>query len=422
MINFEAFGGAREFVNCRGPEAIVHGPAETGKTITALYKLHIAASTYKNASIVICRKTLSSTYSTVLQTFQNKVLPPANELAAHGIKPYGGEKPEWFDYPTGARIWLAGMDKSSKVLSSEHDIIYFNQAEEASLDNWETCTTRTTGRAGNMPYSQTIGDMNPAYPTFWSYHRPSLKLFYSRHRENPALYSQRTGEITEQGKRTMAVLDALTGLRRTRLRDGKPAMAEGAIYANWDESVHLIDSFSIPDDWRRFRVIDFGYTNPFVCQWWAVDDDDRLYLYREIYYTNRTVKVHSNQIKELSKDEHIEATVCDHDAEDRATLRENGISNLAAKKAVSTGIEKVLERLKLRDDRCPGLYIMRDALVEIDPTLDVAQKPTCTRDEIAGYVWANHKTKEMPVKEHDHGMDAMRYGVMYLVRRGIFFG
>ena len=415
MINFEAFGGAREFVNYRGPEAIVHGPAETGKTITALYKLHIAASTYENASIVICRKTLSSTYSTVLQTFQNKVLPPQNELLRHGIVPYGGKKPEWFDYTkTGSTIWMAGLDKSSKILSAEHDLIYVNQAEELDLDDWETLTTRTTGRAGNMPYSQTIGDMNPAYPAFWSYHRPSLKLFYSHHRENPSLFNQATGEITEQGKRTMAVLDALTGLRRTRLRDGKPAMAEGAIYTNWDESVHLIDSFPIPANWRRFRVIDFGYTNPFVCQWWAVDNDNRLYLYREIYYTERTVLVHSKQINELSSGERIEATICDHDAEDRATLRENGISNIAAQKAVDIGIGKVLDRLALRNDKKPGLYIMRDALVEVDTKLKKTKKPLCTRDEVAGYAWANHKTKEVPVKKDDHGMDAERYMVMHI--------
>ena len=423
MKNFEVFGGAREFVNYRGQEAVVHGPAETGKTIGALYKLHIAASTYQNASIVICRKTLSSTYSTVLQTFINKVLPPESELAAYGIKPYGGEKPEWYDYlSTGARIWLAGMDKSSKILSAEHDIIYFNQAEEATLDDWETCTTRTTGRAGNMPYSQTIGDMNPAYPSFWTYHRPSLKLFYSRHSENPALFNQGTGEITEQGKRTMTVLDALTGLRRTRLRDGKPALAEGAIYAGWDAGIHLIDRFDPPPDWRRFRAIDFGYTTPFVCQWWALDNDDRLYLYREIYYTGRTVKVHCEQINELSKGERIEATICDHDAEDRATLRENGISNIAAKKTVSVGIEKVIERLKVRSDGGPGLYIMRDALVETDASLEMARKPKCTQDEIPGYVWANSKTKEVPVKDDDHGMDGLRYQVMHLGRGGIFFG
>lgn len=407
--DFEAFGGVREFVNYRGPEAIIHGPAETGKTIGALYKLHIAATTYPKASIVIARKTLSSTYSTVLQTLQNKVL-----YDGCGAVPYGGNKPEWFDYPAnGARIWITGLDKSSKVLSAEHDIIYVNQVEELELGDWETLTTRTTGRAGNMPYSQTIGDANPAWPTHWMYERESLKMFYSRHQENPMLFDQVTGEITEQGKHTMGVLQALTGLRRIRLLDGKAAQAEGVIYEEWYPAIHLIDRFEIPDDWLRFRVVDFGHTNPFVCQWWAVDYDGRMYLYREIYHTGRTVKTHSKQINEHSEGERITATVCDHDAEDRATLAENGIPNLAAQKSVSVGIDKVKDRLKVASDKRPRLYLLRDSLVEIDQSLKEAHKPTCTEEEWPSYVWANHKTKEQPRKEDDHGMDTTRYGVMY---------
>lgn len=407
--DFEVFGGVKEFVNCRGSEAIVHGPAETGKTIGALYKLHIAAATYPKAQIVICRKTLTSAYSTVLQTFQNKVLQGDPR-----IPPYGGEKPQWFDYPNGARIWMAGMDKSSKVLSAEFDIIYVNQAEELSLDDWETLTTRTTGRAGNMPYSQTIGDMNPAWPSHWVYHRDSLKLFRSWHKENPALYDQVTGAIMTQGRKTMGVLGNLTGIRRIRLLEGKAAQAEGVIYPDYSPGVHLIDRFDIPASWRRFRVIDFGFTNPFTCQWWAADEDGRLYLYREIYYTGRTVKTHSGQINKESEGERIEATICDHDAEDRATLRENKIPNVAAKKAVSMGIGKVTDRLKIQGDKRARLYILRDSLVEVDPDLKQEKKPLCTEQEIESYVWANHKTKEAPVKANDHGMDAMRYMIMHL--------
>ena len=50
------------------------GPAETGKTIAQLWKLHVLAFKYPKASLVILRKTLTSTYSTVLRTFQEKVL------------------------------------------------------------------------------------------------------------------------------------------------------------------------------------------------------------------------------------------------------------------------------------------------------------------------------------------------------------
>lgn len=407
--DFTFYGGVREFARYKGPEAIVSGPAETGKTLGALWKLHICACKYPGASIVIARKTLTSIYSTVLVAFRKKVLAGCPE-----VDPYGGEKPQWYDYSNGSRIWMAGLDKSSRVLSSEHDIIYINQVEELTLEDWETLTTRTTGRAGNMPYSQTIGDMNPAWPAHWVYHRDTLKIFYSFHTENPMLYDQETGAITVQGTRTMTVLDALTGVRRLRLRDGKPAQAEGAIYAGWDDAIHLVDHADVPDDWRRFRVVDFGYTNPFVCQWWAVDSDNRMYMYREMYMTGRTVRAHAEQILALSDGEAIEATACDHDAEDRATLEENGIPTLPADKRVGVGIQKVQERLEERDDGRPGLFLMRDSLVEEDLALQAKKLPHKTVDEVPGYVWADTAAKEVPVKRNDHGVDALRYAVMYV--------
>ena len=408
-VEFTFYGGAREWTCYHGPEAILHGPAETGKTLSALWKVHLCALKYAKASIVILRKTQTSAYSSVLQTYINKVL-----MEAPGITAYGGNKPEWYDYPNGARVWIAGLDKPAKVLSSEHDMIYVNQTEELDLQDWETLTTRTTGRAGHMPYAQTIGDCNPAWPTHWMYHRPSLRMFYSQHRDNPALFDPATGAIMAQGERTMAVLNALTGVRRDRLRDGKPSQAEGAVYEEWNASLHLIPRFEIPADWRRFRVVDFGYTNAFVCQWWAVDHDGRMYRYREMYHTGRTVADHAKQITALSAGERIENTICDHDAEDRATLAQANIPNGAARKEVSVGIQAVKERLKLAGDGRPRLYLLRDSLVESDGSLLDARKPKCTEEEVDAYVWNDKARKEEPLKADDHGMDALRYAVMYV--------
>lgn len=46
---------------------------------------------------------------------------------------------------------------------------------------------------------------------------------------------------------------------------------------------HVIEPFEIPDGWRRYRSFDFGYSKPFAVQWWAVDYDGRVYLYRQYY-------------------------------------------------------------------------------------------------------------------------------------------
>ena len=411
-VGYQPFGAAADLWMCKAQEVIIAGPAETGKTRAALEKLDALMWKYPGAQSVIIRKTYKSTVSSCIQTWENKVLGSNTP-----VQTYGGSRPDFYDYPNGSRVWVGGMDSADKVLSSERDVIYVNQAEELKLEEWETLTTRATGRAGNMPYAQVMGDCNPAHPKHWILARgreKKLTLLHSRHEDNPVLYDQDTGDITEQGRRTMAVLDNLTGTRKERLRFGRWVQAEGVIYPEFDERVHIIDRFDIPADWRRIRVIDFGLVHPFVCGWWAIDNDGRMYLYRELYMTGRTVTTHAKQINDLSEGERIEATVCDHDAEDRQTLAENGIPNIGAKKDVLLGIGKVQDRLRPQADGKPRIFFLRDSLVETDRQLSSERKPIQTVDEFGGYIWNDRTTKEQPVKDEDHGMDMVRYGVMYL--------
>ena len=78
-----------EFMTYHGPEAILSGPAETGKTLAALWKLHICACKYAGAQIAIVRKTQASLYTTALETYEEKVLGDNSPVTK-----YGGEKPE----------------------------------------------------------------------------------------------------------------------------------------------------------------------------------------------------------------------------------------------------------------------------------------------------------------------------------------
>ena len=417
---FIFYGGVREFAKYHGPEAVVHGPAETGKTIGSLQKLHLAALKYDDASIVIARKTQTSIYSTVLETYKNKVL--LGQPEAWGVEPYGGDnKPQWFDYPNGARIWLAGLDKAGKILSAEHDIIYVNQAEELTLADWETITTRTTGRAGHMPYSQTMGDANPSYPTHWMYKRDSLRMFYSKHEENPALFDQQTGEITAQGERTMAVLDALTGVRKQRLRYGKAAQAEGAIYDEWNEADHLVYAKDAPPSYARYIAgLDWGYRNAGVMGVFGITGDGDMYLVAQYYRTGERDDWWLDRAREVDEEfGGIEAFVCDPSEpayidkfKSKGRLRAIGGNN-----SVIPGINAVKKRLAEK-----RLFIVRDSLRERDETLAEANQPLCVQDEIPAYIWSS-KAKETPVKVDDHGVDMVRYAVMHLERkRGVFVG
>lgn len=414
-------GGASQLWESRAHEIMLSGPYETGKTFATLSKLHAFLCLFPRSRALMARKTYKSVVNSAVVTYEQKILPVPPSHRGCPVKKFGGEKPEFYRYPNGSRLIVGGMDNPDKFLSAEYDFIYVNQAEELRLDDWEKLVGRATGRAGNAPYTQVLGDCNPDAPTHWIKQRTRLTVYESRHEDNPRLYDQAKGRWTQQGEKTISVLDGLTGLRKKRGRFGLWVAAEGQVY-EYDLVTHDKYQFAIPAAWRRIRSIDFGYTNPFVCQWWAIDPDGRMYLYRELYMTKRTVKVHADLIKKLSIGEHIEATVADHDAEDRATLRENGIDTVAADKRIKVGIEKVEERLKVAGDKKARLFLCADALHERDEELKVAYRPTSTAEEFAGYTYPmagdGKPVKELPIDLDNHGMDAMRYAVMYVDGKG----
>jgi len=201
--------------------------------------------------------------------------------------------------------------------------------------------------------------------------------------------------------------------------------------------VHISERKVLPKEWERIWGIDFGYTNPFVWQMWAIDPDGRLILEKEIYRSQRIVADHAQQILQVVTANHdrvmklgapdkIDATmsrwtypkprkiICDHDAEDRATLeRELEMGTTPAKKTVSDGLQAMMQRLEVQPDGQARLQVCRTALVDRDESLADRGLPLGFIGEIPGYVWetsADGKpSKDKPLKMNDHSMDTGRY-------------
>jgi phage terminase large subunit len=257
-------------------------------------------------------------------------------------------------------------------------------------------------------------------PTHWLKVRCDkgrTKIINSRHKDNPRYFDQITGEPTKLGRDyVIGVLSNKRGVMLDRYYKGIWSAAEGLVYDSYDPHVNVYKHLPTPpESWRRYLSIDFGYKNPFVCQWWAEDEDGRLYLYKELYMTNGLVEDHARTILEnmgRQREPRPSYVICDHDAEGRATLEKYlGMSTIAAKKTVSDGVQAVAERMRIQGDGRPRLYLCRDSLIRRDPMLENEKKPCSTIEEIVGYVWDTKK--DVPVKDNDHGMDAMRYMVAF---------
>lgn len=414
-------GNCARLFEIRSKEVVLGGPAGTGKSRSCLEKVNLIALKYPGMRGLIVRQTRESLGSTALVTWREHVVPEA--LATGTVWFYGGsgEEPAQYRYSNGSSIVVGGMDKPSKIMSSEYDIAYVQEAVELDIAGWEAITTRL--RNGRMPYQQLIADCNPDAPTHWLKQRAEAGkclLLETRHEDNPRYFDDE-GNLTDAGRDYIPTLDNLTGVRYYRLRKGMWVGAEGVIYDEFDTNVHVIAPFEIPSDWTRFWSIDFGVTNPFVCQMWAEDPDGRAYLYREFYGAGRLHEDWAQDILDsVTNDagDWIEpkphAIIADHDADGRGTFeRKLGVRTVAARKDVLAGIDAVASRMRPAADGKPRLFLFKNCVVHRDQKLIDAGKPTCTEEEMPRYVWADKAGKEQPVKEHDHGCDAKRYYVAH---------
>ena len=264
---YRPVGSAAELFRCRAPEVLLSGAAGTGKSRAALEKMHAMSLANPGMRGLICRKTATSLTSTALVTFREHVAKEA--LASGEVKWYGGSAQEaaCYRYGNGSVIVVGGMDKATRIMSSEYDAIFAQEAIELTEEDWESLTTRL--RNGVVSFQQLLADTNPGAPQHWLNQRGQAGqtvMIPCRHEDNPRLYDGATGEWTAEGAAYLSVLENLTGVRYLRLRKGLWAAAEGLIYETFDPAVHMHNPIqNPPHEWTRYLAVDFGFTNPFVC-------------------------------------------------------------------------------------------------------------------------------------------------------------
>lgn len=453
-------GAAAEALYDRSNWLCLHGPAGTGKSRMALEKCLLLGSLFPGIRVLFLRLTRESMSESLLYTWEEHVLPQGSAMLSPTVKRNYRQK--YVDPSTGSEYVVCGLDDPQKVLSTEFDVAYCNEAIEVPRESLELVGTRL--RNGRMPYQQLVFDCNPGPPAHWIKRggdRGDFPFYATYHEDNPVLWQEappgaetgpgtgwpetapdgRRGRWTARGLQYLAQLDLLTGARKQRLRYGRWVGAEGAVYEGWDSDLHVVDDDRVPASaWAGGRAwtVDFGFTHPFCWIEWAKDADGRWWALNEVYMTRRLVSDHCRRILQITGWERggdgalrrarpdasplPQVVLCDWDAEGRATFEaETGIKTTPAYKSIREGVNAAAELLKRRpgpggEPGLPGVLWRRGLLDEADHELDSRHRPTRSYQEPDGYVWdkaaaraADGDLKEVPVDRDNHGMDGFRY-------------
>jgi len=179
----------------------------------------------------------------------------------------------------------------------------------------------------------------------------------------------------------------------------------GLVYKDFDRTTHIVDNIDV-SLFTKYRSIDFGTTNPFVCLWIAVDGDDNWFIYDEHYQPGWSLKQHAEVITSKSMGEEYMATYRDPSAKlldielPEFQIYPQAANNAVNPKDVEIGISKIQSQLKINPSTTqPKLFVFRHC--------------ENTIREFETYSWQPNKVDtnnlNVPIKKDDHAMDCVRY-------------
>ena len=183
------------------------------------------------------------------------------------------------------------------------------------------------------------------------------------------------------------------------------AAAEGVIYDMFDPEKHvknIKEFFQILVNGNRYVSCDYGTQNATVFLLWNKGIDGKWYCIREYYYSGRdkgkqkTDAEYADDLKKWLDGTRIKAMIVDPSAASFiAELRKRGYKVIKANNDVLDGLRLV------------GMLLNLEMLI-------FSSSCTETIKEFASYIWdekAAEHGEDKPVKQHDHGCDAVRYFV-----------
>lgn len=192
----------------------------------------------------------------------------------------------------------------------------------------------------------------------------------------------------------------------------------GSFFADvWNEDLHVIRPFDIPKGWKRFRAMDWGFKNPGVVGWFALDEDDNLYCEREMTFQGMTDAEVADEIKDVEQmmglwkrgestltgpaDDQLWEERGDSGKRKADVFAEKGIMwTKADKKSRRTNAERVMKRLKDHNygTTQPGLVFMERCHKCITTIPGIGTDPSPTSNG------------EVPLKGgNDHWYDMVSY-------------
>lgn len=227
---------------------------------------------------------------------------------------YNSQQHVW-KFPSGARIYFAGMQylkDRTKWQGWQFDMIAFDELTHFQFDEYSYMWSRNRASGpGTRVYMRATGNpggvgmgwvkarfidvappMTPVKRRLEVLDADGNPVTKWRHRIFVPAKVTDNRILMENSPEYMQNLAMLPQKEREALLDGNWDSFSGQVFMEWrndpdhyrdQKHTHVIEPFTIPRHWKIIMGYDWGYSKPFACVWFAVDEQGKFYLIRELY-------------------------------------------------------------------------------------------------------------------------------------------
>jgi phage terminase large subunit len=353
------------------------GSSRSSKTYSICQKYILKLVNEKDKVLTITRKTTPSLKTSVMMDFF-EILGNWNLY-----NPKNHNKTELTYLLNGNLIQFTGLDNPQKKRGSKRNYLWMNEANEFNLEDYRQLAMRTT--------EEITLDFNPSDEFHWIYDEVLTRIgevteIHSTYKDNPFLEQSIIDEI-ENYKNIDENYWRIYGL-------GERGVSGATIYSNYEYVDELPETYD-----REVFGIDWGFNHP-TCVIQCREKDGTYYV-NEFY--SKSKKTSSEFIEEMKAVLPMNAEII-ADSEDPNRINEMYYAGWRYIKPVLKGagsVKRGIEKIKSNK-------------------IHITKTSTNLIKEIRSYKWKVDRDGRVsdnePVKINDDNLDAMRYGLDYIIQ------
>ena len=351
---------------------ILQGGTRSGKSHSTLQWILVQALSTPNLIVSIVRKSFPSMRVSIMRDW----IMILKDLGIWSEEQWSATE-HIYTFENGSMVEFMSIDSSEKRKGSSRDILFVDEANELSREDWFQLFIRTRQKS-IIAYNPSFGTNHYIFNEIQTH--PEADLFISTFRDNPFLEKQLVEEI-ERLKDINPEYYKIYGL-------GMPGNNVGTIF-----SINVIDE--VPEDAEFVAFgMDYGFSVDPTTLIAVSKKDKDLYIEELIYKKGMVTQDIINELKSLDIDRN---EIWGDSAEGRLIeeIYRSGFNIKPVKKG--------------KDSVRLGIDLMQQY------RLNVTKSSLNTIREFSEYVWMvdkNGNFENIPVDYSNHSIDAIRYVVM----------